>query len=61
MLSQYESEGKNKEYLNIANTYHWKNPEVGFAKELSFIMVKIHRAVPEKIEPVNAKFISNNN
>ena len=61
MLSQYESEGKNKEYLNIANTYHWKNPEVRFAKELSFMMVKIHRAVPEKIEPVSAKFVSNNN
>ena len=59
MLSQYESEDKNKEYLNIANAYHWKNPEVGFAKELSFMMVKVHREVPEDIEPVNAKFVSN--
>ena len=57
MLSRYESEGKNKEYLNVANTYHWNKPEVGFAMELSFIMVKIHRAVPEKIEPVSAKFV----
>ena len=59
MLSQYESESKNKEYLNIANTYHWKNPEVGFAKELSFMMVKVHREVPEDIEPISAKFVSN--